>query len=513
MIRFAGKHGPVWQAQPPRAHYPRLGRDLSVDVAIVGGGITGLTAAWLLKKSGRRVAVLELNDVGRGSTGHSSGHLTALPDRSVSKLVDQFGTEGAKTAIRCGMEAIDLIESISEMLGDVGFERMPGFLFTEQEPQVEQLRRDADLAMSLGLAAEVVASVPVPFPVRAALRVDRQAGLDPQRYLEALVERVAGEGSHVFEHTRVEEIEPGSPCRVLAGSHVVHSKAVIEATHTPLNRSLGIQSRVIPYMSYLVGLKVDEAVPQALLWDTDEPYHYLRSVRQDTCELLLVGGEDRKTGQEHDPVARLEELLKYARRHYSVQSVEWSWSAQLFESADGLPYVGRHPGQEQVFVAGGYSGTGLTWGTMAGSLLASSIQGIESPALDLFSPARIKPLAVAKEFLRENFNVAWHRVVDQLRLHQEQGGHPLKPRQGRIMSLEGRDVAVYLDETSQLHVLSPVCTHAGGIVAWNDLEKTWDCPCHGGRYLPTGQVLCSPPTQPLEKIPEAKLPSPSVVGL
>jgi len=512
MIRIPGKHGSLWQARPPRARYPRLGRDLTVDVTIVGGGITGLTAAWLLKRSGKRVAVVELSEVGGGVTGHSSGHLTALPDRSLGSLVAHFGPEAAKTVVRSGLEAIDLIESIATSLDDIGFDRVPGFRFTESDERIEELRRETELARSLGLAAEFVESIPAPFPVRGALRVDHQAEFHPKQYLEALVGLVAGEGCQVFEHTRVEEIQDGSPCRVVAGAHSILSSSVIEATHTPLNRSLGIQSRVEPYLSYLLGLKVGEELSPALLWDTEEPYHYLRRVWNDSGEYLLIGGADHRTGQEKDPAGRLDDLLAYAHRRYAVKSVEWSWSHQVFEPADGLPYVGRKPGEEHVFVTGGYSGTGLTFGTMAGTLLASLAQGVELPALALYSPSRIKPLVAAKEFLRDSLQVAWHKVVEQLHLHPLAGGPPLKPNHGRIMTLEGREVAVYLDETSRLHVLSPSCPHAGGIVAWNDLEKTWDCPFHGGRYLPTGQVICGPPTQDLEAVQEPPQSAPTIVG-
>jgi glycine/D-amino acid oxidase-like deaminating enzyme/nitrite reductase/ring-hydroxylating ferredoxin subunit len=512
MIRFAGKHGSLWKVRSPRAHYPRLGREVTVDVAIVGGGITGLTAAWLLKMGGKRVAVLELNEVGGGSTGSSSGHLAALPDRPLERLLGDFGEEGARTALRSGQEAIDLIESIAATGANSGFERVPGFRFTEEEDRLSELRKEAELAAHLGLPAVFTESVPVPFPVKGAIRVDQQAQIDPVLYLETLVERVAGEGSHVFEHTRVEQIQDGAPCTVVAGSHSVRARTVIEATHTPLHRSLGIQSRVEPRMSYVLALRLKGTIPRALLWDTSEPYHYLRRARDESGEYLLVGGEDHKTGQEADPVGRLEALLDYSRRRFPVESVAWSWSHQLFESVDGLPFVGRKPGQDHVLVAGGYSGTGLTFGTMAGALLSALAQGIEPPAAALYSPSRIKPLASAKEFLRENLNVAWHLVADRLRSPKEEGSAPLRPCQGRIMDLDGRKVAVYLDETRQLHVLSPVCPHAGGIVSWNDLEKSWDCPCHGGRFSPTGKVLCSPPTEDLECIPEPSPISPTIVG-
>lgn len=510
MIRFAGKHGSLWSLRSPRAHYPRLGRDLVVDVAIIGGGITGLTAALLLKQAGKRVALLELNEIGGGATGRSTGHLTVIPDHSLTRLVGDFGEEGAKEVVRCGMEAIDFIESHAP--ADAGFDRLPGFRYTELPEKVDELWKEAELAVRLGLPASFVRELPVPFAPAGALRVENQAQLDPVRYLETLLEQVAGDDAQVFEHTKVEAIEEGETCRVVSGAHTVQAEVVLEAAHTPINRSLGIQSRVTPHMTYVLGLKLQTRTPHALLWDTSEPYHYLRGVGTETGELLVIGGEDRKSGQEHDPSSRLEALLDYASRRFPVESVEWSWSHQVFDSADGLPFIGKKPGHDRILTSGGYSGTGLTFGTTAGMVLAQLALGRETPASRLFSPARIKPLAAAKEFIRENLNVAWHLVADRLVSHPESGGQPLKPCQGRVMEVHGRQVAVYLDETRRLHVLSPVCPHAGGIVSWNEMEKTWDCPCHGGRFFPTGKVMSGPATHDLEVVPEPARPSRTMVG-
>lgn len=512
MIRFSGKHGALWGLQPTRAHFPRLGRDITVDVAIVGGGITGLTAAWLLKKAGLKVALLELGELGSGATGRTSGHLTALTDRPLPDLAADFGEDGAAQVFRSGQAAIALIESICAGGVQAQFERIPGYRFSETPEGAERLRREAELARRLGLPAAFTTEVPVPFPVRGAVRVDGQAQFHPLLYLEGLMEQTAGDDCHIFEHTKVEEIEEGSPCRVIAGAHSVRATTVIEATHTPFNRCLGIHSRVDARMSYVIGLKIDGALPSALLWDTSEPYHYLRRAALEDGEILLVGGADHRSGQEQDPVGRLEALLDYASRRFRVLSTEWSWSQQVFDSIDGLPFVGRKPGHDRILVAGGYSGNGLTFGTMAGQILSELAQGREVPAAAVYSPSRIKPLAAAKEFIRENLNVAWHRVADRLSSHAGEGQPPLRPCQGRIMHLEGKPVAVYLDETSRLHVLSPSCSHAGGTVAWNDLEKTWDCPCHGGRYSPLGKVLHSPPTRDLELIPETPRPARAMVG-
>src|SRR5262249_10298459 len=213
--------------------------------------------------------------------------------------------------------------------------------FTEGEERLDELRREAELAARLGLSASWTDSVPLPFPVRGAVRVEGQGQFHPVRYLESMVERIAESAGHFFEHTRVRGIAEGTPCRVVSGAHSIRAGIVIEATHTPINRSLVLQGRMIPHMSYVLGLRLEGGPPRGLFWDVADPYHYLRSARIDGGDFLVVGGEDRKTGQERDPVARLEALLEYARRRFAVASVEWSWSQQVFDSTDGLPFIGQ----------------------------------------------------------------------------------------------------------------------------------------------------------------------------
>ncbi|HEX7897498.1 MAG TPA: FAD-dependent oxidoreductase [Planctomycetota bacterium] len=489
---------PVWSRRFTPSRFPPLTRDLTVDVAIIGAGITGLTAAWQLRKAGLKVAVLDLHGVARGATGHTSGHLTALPDRPLGALVSAHGIESAEAAVRAGLEAIAHIRATAEELGaPVAFERVPGFRFSETRDGARALRDETELARRLGLDATYTRDVPVPFRVRGALRLDGQAEFDPVAYVEALAEAVDGPGGAVFADTRVTEIEDGTTCRVAAPPYSVFARSVIEATHTPLNLNLAVQTRVAPVTSYVLALRLDEEPPAALLWDDADPYHYLRRAHG----LLLAGGADHKTGQEDDPESRYAELLAWVRARFTPRAVERRWSFGLFEPADGLPYIGRDPGRERVFLASGYAGNGLTFGTIAGLLLSDLVRGRESKWRDLFSPARIKPLASVRDVLRENLNVAWHLIADRLRRDEADGLPPLAAGEGRILDVDSRKAAVYRDENNRLHVLSAVCRHAGCVVRWNPAAKTWDCPCHGGRYLPDGRVLCGPPTQDLRRAP------------
>lgn len=500
MIRPASgrsRTGPVWRRALAPSRFRPLDRDLTTDVVVIGAGITGLSAAWRLKSAGLRVAVLDIEGVAAGATGHTTAHLTALPDRPLASLVSAHGSDATREVLRAGQDAIRLIDETSrELRADVAFERVPAFSYSETRDGARSRRVEAELARGLGLEASYTREVPLPFPVEGALRLENQARFEPTLYVEALAEAVDGDGSGVYVSTRATEIEDGAPCRVAAPPHTVFARAVIEATHTPLNLDLAVQTRLGPYTTYALALTLDGAPPAALLYDDAEPYHYLRG----SGELLIAGGEDHKTGQEENPEARFDALLDWTRKRFPVRSLERRWTHQVFEPADGLPYIGRDPGKERVYLASGYAGNGLTFGTVAGTLLSDLVLGRENPWKEIFSPARVKPLASAREVLRENLNVAWHLIADRVR-RDESVGPPLRPGEGRVLDVDGRKAAVYRDETGALRVMSAVCRHAGCVVRWNGAAKTWDCPCHGGRYRADGRVICGPPTQDLRQAP------------
>lgn len=499
MIRPAGPvNDPLWRRSLAPDRFPRLERDLAVDVAVIGAGITGLTTAWRLKKAGLRVAVLEAHRVAGGATGYTTGHLTAMPDRSLASLVSSHGEAKTREFLHAGQEAIGLIRAAATELGaKAELASVPGFRFSESRDGARSLRLDAELARGFGLAASYTRDVPLPFPVAGALRLEDQAQFDAVRYVEALAEAVDGAGSRIYAGTPVTEIQDGAPCRVSAPPHTVTAGWVVEATHTPLNLDLAVQTRLGPYTTYVLALDVDPAPPDGLFWDDADPYHYLRLA----YGRLLAGGADHKTGQEDDPEARYRELLEWTRARFPVRGLEARWTHEIFEPADGLPYIGRDPGTDHVYLATGYAGNGLTLGTIAGETLSELILGRSSRWKDLFSPSRVKPLASAREVLRENLNVAWRLIADRLRRETADGRPPLAPGEGRVLDVDGRKAAVWRDEGGAIHVMSAVCTHAGCVVRWNGAARTWDCPCHGGRYLPDGRVLNGPPTRDLKKAP------------
>jgi glycine/D-amino acid oxidase-like deaminating enzyme/nitrite reductase/ring-hydroxylating ferredoxin subunit len=491
----------IWlDTAAPEVH-PPLRSNLTVDVAVIGAGVTGLTAALLLKRAGLRVAVLEAMHAGAGATGFTTAHLTCALDTEYHVLERKFGEDGARAAAEAGTFGIDFIE---KLVGDLGiecdFERVPGYRYTESAVDVERLDEEMQAATRLGLHVERMNEIPLPFPTRAALCFNDQAQLHPLRYLQGLAAAVHGEGSFIFDRTRVESVEDGEPCLVRAGGFEVHAAAVIEATHTPFGRVLSLQARLGPYTSYVIGCRLADAAPRGLYWDTASPYHYIREHQG----LLLVGGADHKTGQESDTLGRFFALEQWTRRRFKVSSVEYRWSNEVFEPADGLPYIGRIPGNSHVYCATGYAGNGMTFASTAAVMLTDLITGRPNHLADVMSPSRVKPFASAGAVVGENLNAVWKWVSARLREGRGVRVEDVPAGEGRIVEVQGKLAAVYRDHERQLHVMSPACSHAGCIVQWNSAEKTWDCPCHGGRFDPVGRVLEGPPTDPLAVRPDAE---------
>lgn len=488
----------LWMDTSAGPAFPRLEQSgLHVDVAIIGSGITGTSAALLLKNAGKRVAVLDAQRVASGVSGRTSAHLTQVLDARYHQISRKFGQEGAKLVAESTGAAIDLVERwVSELRIDCDFERLPGYLFTEHAADVDELGRELEACRKAGLSAEFAAP-PLPFPTKAALRFANQAQFHPRRYLLPLLGRIPGDGSHVFEGSRVLAIDEGEPCRVhTEAGPTLSAERVIVATHAPLNRVL-LQTKLAHYRSYVVSGPVSHA-PYGLFWDTADPYHYVRAHRVDAGYHLIVGGEDHKTGQEPDTEAALERLIAYASR-FGLGAVTHKWSAQVIEPVDELPFIGANAGMRRVYVATGFSGTGLTFGTLSAMILSDACLGRHNRFAALYDATRIKPLASLGSYLSENVDYPLHLLSDALRPPDAKSVEEIRRGEGKIVRVNGERLAVYRDELDALHAVSPVCTHLGCMVRFNTTEKTWDCPCHGSRFRVDGSVVNGPAVRPLER--------------
>ena len=487
---------PVWARDVEATGFSGLGGDLAVDVAVIGGGITGLTAAALLAPAGRSVAILEMDRVGVGETGRTTAHLTEAIDARYHDLAADFGKDGARLVAESSRASIAQIESLAaEHRIACDLRRLPGYLYTERRGDVSFLEEELSAAREAGVRVALVRDVPLPFPTVAGLRFDDQATLHPLRYLSGLARALVAAGTRVFEKTRVLEVEDGEPCRVTTETGRVTARDVVVAAHVPFVNRLLLHTKLAAYRSYALAARLrDGATPDGLFWDTDDPYHYIRLHTGSGGPLLIVGGEDHKVGQERDTEACFARLASWTETRFCIDGIDARWSGQIIEPVDGLPYIGRNALSGHVWVATGFSGNGMTFGTLAGMIISDLILGRPNAWADVYTATRVKPLAAARDFVKENLGFPAHLTSDRLTNRDAEGGALASvPRgEGRIIVVDGEKLAVYRDAHGTAHALSPVCPHMGCDVRWNGAERSWDCPCHGSRFAPDGTVLNGP---------------------
>ncbi|WP_109607294.1 FAD-dependent oxidoreductase [Mucilaginibacter oryzae] len=478
-----------------------------IDCLIVGGGITGLTAALLLQRAGRQTAIAEAHTIGFGTTGGTSAHINTFADTTYAEAESVFGEEGARLFARAITDGAGLIRSnINELAIDCDYETKTGYIYAENADQCKQLDDIYNGALKVGVAVAYVEKVPTPVPFQKALAFDGQAQFHPTKYLNGLKKAYLDAGGVIYQHTLIETINSKDGVHYAqSGEKSLAARAVIYATHLPPNINV-FNFECAPYRSYVIGVSLKSGrYPDALIYDCQEPYHYVRSHRLNGEEILLVGGNDHKTGHD-DPEKAFADLEKYTREYYPVSSVKYRWSSQYYVPVDGLPYIGQMPmAAKGIFCATGYNGNGMMLGSIGGRVLADLVEGKESPYQKIFDPGRIKPVDSFSEFVKENADAAYHFVADRFGIKETDSLKQLLPGTGQLLEVDGKKVAAYRDEKGGIHALNPVCTHAACIVAWNGTEKSWDCPCHGARYDIDGNVLTGPATKNLQPINEDEI--------
>lgn len=515
MISDTGKTVSVWMATADVPKYPVLTQDESADVCVVGGGIAGLTTANKLAAAGRSVIVLERGQIACGDSGRTTGHLSnAIDDRYV-ELERVHGRDRARLAAESHTAAIDEIGRICAAEGiRCGYERIDGFLFCAPGDDTRILHEELAAAHRAGLTdVLLVDRAPgMGFDTGPALMFPRQGQLHIVEYLAGLAAAITRLGGRIYMGTHVRRVDGGRPAKVAAESGAtVACDAVVVATNTPINDVVTIHTEQAPYRTYAVGMRIPPGdAARALYWDTLEMYHYVRfaSGDGDVGDLLIVGGEDHKTGQADEYDRRYAALENWTRERFpQAGPPEFRWSGQVMETMDYLAFIGRNPGDaDNVFIATGDSGHGMTHGTLAGMILTDLILGNPNPWAGLYDPARVRTSAAA-EWLRENVNAA-AQYADYVTPGDVDSVDEIARGEGAVLRRGLGKVAAYRDEAGALHECSAVCTHAGGIVHWNAGEKCWECPVHGSRFDAFGGVVGGPAAKDLEPVrPEQPAPT------
>jgi glycine/D-amino acid oxidase-like deaminating enzyme/nitrite reductase/ring-hydroxylating ferredoxin subunit len=506
----SGKSVSPWMADFEMPPFAKLAQNIATDICIIGAGITGISTAYLLGRQGRSVVVIDDGEVGGGETGRTTAHLVNALDDRFYELERLHGERGAQLAAESHSAAINQVEEIvhTENL-DCDFLRLDGYLFGPPQGDAQDLERELKAAHRAGLTeVELMSRAPLPFDTGPALRFPRQAQFHPLKYLRGLAQAIERNRGKIFTGTHAQEVTGGDGPEILTRTGFrISAQTIIVATNTPINDRLVIHTKQAPYRTYVVAFRVPKgAIPMGLYWDTMDPYHYIRLQRTSetpaaSFELLAVGGEDHKTGQPEAMAAPFGKLEAWVRERFPMAAeVEFRWSGQVMEPVDSLAFIGQNPLDENVYIATGDSGNGMTHGTIAAMLISDMIAGRQNEWEKLYDPRR-RTLRAAPQFARENLNVAVQ--YGDWATHGEVSSEEEIPLgDGAIVRHGLTKRAVYRDDLGKQHICSAVCPHLGGVVRWNSLEKTWDCPCHGSRFDRFGNVVNGPAIEGLQRIDE-----------
>ena len=498
---------PFWIDSAPIQKFPKVQRSISVDVVVVGAGVTGITTAYVLKQTGLTVALTERERVASIDTGHTTAHLTYITDVELRELARNFGEDHAQAAWDAGAAAIDEIERIvGEEKIECEYTRVPAYIHVcvggPSKKEAPSLKKEADLAAKLGFDAVYLESAP--YFNLPAVRFANQAKFHPRKYLRSLVKKIPGNGSYVFEKSAASEFD-AKQRRVKVNRNWISFDRVVIATNNPLVGFASItaatlfQTKLSLYTSYALGGRVPSGtLPEALFWDTRDPYDYLRIDRHRDFDYLIYGGEDHKTGQKKQTQRAYARLLGRLKKIIPEVRVDHRWSGQVICTPDGLPYIGENA--EHQFVATGYCGNGITFGTVAAMMARDWVTGRKNPWTDLFAVDRKKLKGATWNYVRENKDYPYYMIKDRIARPEAESVREIKRGQGMVVGSRGKKRAVFRDRNGDLHQLSPVCTHLGCLVRWNPAESTWDCPCHGSRFKPTGEVIAGPAEEALATI-------------
>lgn len=501
----SGKTHSYWVKHPAEFKYPALAENISVDVLIIGGGMSGLSCAYELLKNNKSVALIEDGILGSGESSRTSAHLSSCLDYRYYELIDKFGLDNARLAAQSHVEAIDAIEqNIHDEKINCNFKRVNGYLFIDRnQNSLEELEKEAQALEKIGnLSFEWAERAPFKrFDTGPCLKFLNQGQFDPMKYLEGLTQAIINRGGYIFESTHARDIKDGEPCEVTTSDgNIIRARDIIITTGSLINDRVLIQTKLAQYRTYAIIISLSHGdIEEALYWDTLDPYHYVRLVpsADQGLNYILIGGKDHKTGQNQDPEQAFLDLEKWAKENFNSHKALFRWSGQVVEPVDGLAYTGLNPSDKHIYVHTSHSGNGLTYAAIASKLLTNLILNKTTPYEELYDPRR-KNLHSTPDYVEENCNTA-AQYADWFKA-SECYIDAIPRNQGAIVRQGLTPKAIYKDEHGQIYYLSAVCPHLGGIVRWNDVEKSWDCPCHGSRFNSTGEVVNGPANRGLKKI-------------
>jgi glycine/D-amino acid oxidase-like deaminating enzyme/nitrite reductase/ring-hydroxylating ferredoxin subunit len=473
------------------------------DTIIVGAGITGITLAKELQNRGRSCLIIEKENPGFGTTGGTTAHINNFFDSSYDEIIKDFGEDSAILLADAAKETIRYIkQNVLQYHISCDYNECNYYLFSAEEKQNKKLEDILEAHHKVGIETEQAFKIPFSLKFEKAIEIKGQAQFHPVRYINKLLKEYTKQGGAIVTDMQVTDFEnkDGIVTIKTDKDSVFTSKNLVWATHIPPGNNR-FSVLLAPYRSYVVTLKLANPIQSmAQTADLYDPYHYSRYHKTDNEYFLIVGGFDHKTGDEKDTEKHFEDLMTYVNENFKYKEVVAKWSSQFYQSADGLPYIGKMPAENNIYISTGFTGNGMTFGSMTSLIIPDLLEGKEAELAKLLSPSRIKPIASAGGVLDEVFNASLHFVKDKFSADKIDELDEISNGEGRIIKHDGTTYAAYRDHKAELHLLSPVCPHTGCNVAWNPSEISWDCPCHGSRFDIEGKLLNGPAMSDLKKI-------------
>jgi len=499
------KHA-IWSRYSKIHDYPKLQENISVEVAIIGGGITGISTGLLLAQHGVNVVVLESHKVGGGATAHSTGNLYFTIDKIFSSLKSKYDTDVVKKVANSRMKALDKIRSwVSTYDLDCDYNDVPWYLYSKDEESCEKIEEEYQTGTDADLPYLRADKNEIPFPNKKGIKLLAQNQINPMKYVQELAKSAHKQQCAIYEHTPVRSVENKDDRFILHSDKLkIEAEYVVHATHSPKGIKT-VQTLLGPYREYGIACKLQKNnLPAGIYWG----YHNEKKISTRTYSVndehfLIVVGEPHKTGQASDNEVHIQNLKNFAHQFFEIQSMDFYWGGQHYRPADLLPYIGPEKKDSKEFIATGFSTDGLVYGTLSAMILSDQITGRKNQWADLYSANRHQPIKAAPKFIKENVNVAGQMVKDYAGTYiksEDLEAADLQAGEGRIVDYEGKKLAVFRNRDNELEAVSPICTHMKCIVHWNNAEESWDCPCHGSRFKTDGTVLEGPAYQPLEKV-------------
>ena len=495
----------IWNRTAEIGEYPTLSGDTSCDVAVIGGGVTGVSTALLLEEKGLDVVLLESLKVGGGTSSHSTGNLYATVDKNLGHLREKYDADAVRTVVTARGAALDRMEEwINRFEIDCDFERRPWYLYAASGENNGKIEEEYEHALEVGLPMERAGSDEFPLSITAGVKLPHQAQFNPMRYVQGLARNITSDACRIYECTRVTDVEESEEKVVLKTTGgTVTARFVVHATHIPKGIRL-VQTKLSMYREYGIACRADRIdFPEGIFWGyhgEDGKKFSSRLYERNGERYVIVVGEPHRVGQIDDNRECIRNLEAFARDHYGLQDVAFRWGGQHYRPADLLPYIGRESGDGRTFIATGYSTDGLVYGTLAGMLIADQITGDENEWIDLFDADRFAPLKSAAGVIEQGVNTVAQYLKDLPGVDDDEEFGDLSPGEGAVVEKNGEKIAAYRNDRGELRLLSAVCTHMQCIVNWNNAEQTWDCPCHASRFRTDGTVLEGPAFDPLPRV-------------